>query len=240
MKKNIFAGVVLLLTVLIAGSVVADTSSIDGKLIALDAGHGGDYTGGYNINYYVAEKDVNLSVVYSLKSKLESAGATVVLTREGDETILSRSERVDIAIAKCIEIANRECDILVSVHHNGSLDSDHNGTLTIYNEKQDVALAQSLHDTLVPLTGIDEGYLNGGYGITVYDHLISTLTEAYYITNDEEATTYLTGVEEEAGETGYFYLTGERIEEEANAQFQGIGNYFTAMENVAPSGKKKK
>jgi N-acetylmuramoyl-L-alanine amidase len=193
-----------------------------GKLIALDAGHGGTETGAINITYGVAEKDVNLDVVLALKARLEAAGAYVVLTREGDETISSRKERVNLAIEKCENLAGRKCDVLVSIHHNGSSDPSHNGTLVIYNEKKDVPLATALHDSLVPLTGIDEGYLNGGYGVTVYGNLVSALTEAYYITNDSEAAAY---------------LAGTRVGEEVEAQFQGLNNYFNAPTKRAGNPK---
>lgn len=190
---------------------IAYTNNVTGKLIALDAGHGGTETGAINTNYNVLEKDVNLAVVYALKSKLEANGALVVMTREGDETISSRRERVDIAVSKCQMLAGRKCDILVSVHHNGNSDPSHDGTLVIYTQKSDMPLARAIHDALMPLTGVDEGYINGGYGMTVYQNLVSALTEAYYITNDVEAEKY---------------LTGTRVEEEAQAQFDGINSYF--------------
>jgi len=47
------------------------------------------------------------------------------------------------------------------------------------------SLAQALHDSLLLLTNQDEGMLNGGYRMTVYKNLVSTIIEAYYITNDE-------------------------------------------------------
>ncbi len=84
----------------IAGVALAGTSSVTGKLIALDAGHGGMEIGAYNSVYQVAEKDVNLAVVLALMTKLEGDGAKVVLTREGDETMDSRKSRVDLAIEK--------------------------------------------------------------------------------------------------------------------------------------------
>ena len=50
-----------------------------GKIIYLDAGHGGvDVGANYKIIY---EKDINLSIVKILASKLENMGATVYLTR---------------------------------------------------------------------------------------------------------------------------------------------------------------
>lgn len=211
---------------LVLASAVQAVAPYEGRLIALDAGHGGTESGAVNASTSVAEKDVNLATVYALKWKLEAAGAKVVLTREGDETITSRKQRVQIAQSKCNALAGRNCDILVSIHHNGSTDPTHNGTLVIYNERQDVPLARALHDALVPLTGIDEGYLSGGYGITVYGHLVSALTEAYYITNDSEADLYLRGAV--CGKCGGTDVRiGERVQEEAQAQYVGIGAYFT-------------
>lgn len=211
MKKTIVSllGLALIVPLLSAQAV----APFDGKLIAIDAGHGGTETGAINQTYGIAEKDVNLAVALALKTKLEGAGATVVLTREGDETIASRRDRVGIAMDKCqATVLARKCDILLSVHHNGNTDVTHDGTLVIYNEKQDIPLANALHDALVPLTGKDEGYLSGGYGITVYGHFVSALTEAYYITNDAEALAY---------------RDGNRVMEEVDAQYAGLATYFT-------------
>ncbi len=221
--KNICTFIVFLLTVMPFGMVQAETSPVFGKLIALDAGHGGSDPGAVNALYGVSEKDVNIDVVLALKEKLELAGAQVVLTREGDETIDTRRERVGIAVDKCQALAGRKCDVLVSVHHNdpGNGDTTHDGTLVIYNEKQDIPLATALHDTLVPLTGSDEGYLSGGYGITVYNHLVSALTEAYYITNDDEAAAY---------------LAGTRVTDEVNAQFVGLEQYFGSQSSGGGGG----
>lgn len=226
MIKNLKA-IVLSLVLLSAFSYLpatAFTNNVASKLIALDAGHGGTETGAINTKYNILEKDVNLAVVYALKSKLEANGALVVLTREGDETISSRKDRVDTAVSKCQTLAGRKCDILVSVHHNGNSDSAHDGTLVIYTQKSDVPLAKAMHDTLVPLTGIDEGYINGGYGMTVYQNLVSVLTETYYITNDSEAEKY---------------LAGTRGEEEAQAQLEGINNYFGSKTGGGKGGGRK-
>lgn len=200
---------------------------LDGKLIALDAGHGGTEIGAANSStgVIVMEKDVNLATTYATKLKLEAGGATVVLVRENDENIDSRRQRVEIAKSKCNAIAGRDCDILVSIHHNGSIDPAHDGTLVIYNERQDKPLAQALHDSLVTLTGIDEGYLWGGYGMTVFGHMVSALTEGYYASNDNEANLYLQGTPFTTS-GGYIVLIGERVNTEAQLQLEGITNYF--------------
>lgn len=144
--KKIKIGLVILCFLVISGLVTANeiygqkkdntVNSLEGKIIALDAGHGGDDLGAQypancatdnNIPCRVYEKNVNLAVVNELKNILKANGAEVVLTREGDETIISRRDRVAIAEQKC-SIIGGECDALVSVHHNGSTDPTHDGT----------------------------------------------------------------------------------------------------------------
>lgn len=200
-------------------------SPLTGMTIALDAGHGGSEIGAYNATWDVSEKNVNIDTVYALKSKLEASGADVVLTRVGNETLKSRKGRVQIANDKCKAIDGEKCDILVSVHHNGSTDNTHDGTLVIYNEKQDIPLANALHDSLVAGLGLnDEGYLSGGYGITVYGRLVSVLTEGYYISNDWEAEQY---------------LLGNRVDLEAQAIYDGIVMYFSENSNGGGKGNGK-
>ena len=217
---------------LVATGMISAQTSLQGKIIALDAGHGGtelgaQYPANTGSSAQIYEKDVNLAVVYALKAKLEGAGATVVLTRKCDETISSRKSRVDMAIEECKSLYGRKCDALVSVHHNGSIDSTYDGTMVIYNEKQDIPLAKALLDALTPLTGNNEGLDHGGYGMTVYGHLVSALTEAYYITNDWEAQQYLNGISTQVCDSKSV-LVGERVNQEADALYKGLLNYFSA------------
>lgn len=236
--KLIILGSITLVGLIGMGIILAQEISnpLAGKIIALDAGHGGEEFGAVNNQYNVVEKDVNLAVVYALRQKLEdpSVGAKVVLTRVCDETISNRKERVDWAVEQCKTIAGRKCDALVSVHHNGSTDPNHDGTMVIYNERQDLPLAEALLKQIWPLTGNNEGLDHGGYGMTVYDHLVSALTEAYYITNNGEAEQYLNGTLTKVcdnngdGINDYSVLVGERVNQEADALYQGLYNYFNA------------
>lgn len=203
---------------------VADVNPLAGKIIALDAGHGNGETGAVNDRVLksdgtpVTEAEVNWDVVQALKTKLEGQQAYVVVA----ERFSTRRDRVNDAVAKCAALDvtgdgiadNKKCDVLVSVHHNGSTDPTHDGTLTIYTQKSDKPLAQSLLDALWPLTGNNEGMLNGGYGMTVYKNIVSAITEAYYITNDDEARAW---------------LAGTRTPQEVDAQVAGISNYFASQ-----------
>ncbi len=223
----ILVAVFVLAVVMVTGNLVAvaDTNPLTGKIIALDAGHGGGETGAVNKKYQVAEADVNWDVVVALESKLTAQGAKVVIA----ERYSTRRDRVNDAVAKCAAIDvmddgvtdNKKCDVLVSVHHNGNTDPTHDGTLTIYTQNSDNPLAQALHDTLLPLTNKDEGMLNGGYGMTVYKNLVSTITEAYYITNDAKASRYLSDLNADG--------VSNLVIEEADAQVAGLVNYFSAL-----------
>jgi len=246
---SIILGLITVVSLIVGGMIFAD-NPLTGKLIAVDAGHGGTelgatYPANVGTDGDIYEKDVNLAVVYALKTKLEENGATVVLTRKCDETISSRKSRVDMAIEGCKSLYGRKCDVLVSVHHNGSTDPSYDGLLVIYNEKQDKPLAIALHDALWDSFStisnpnnnpnyIDEGLDNGGYGMTVFGHLVSALTEAYYITNDGEAEQYLGGATTTISDydlsstCNYSVKIGDRVNQEADALYQGLYNYFSA------------
>jgi len=226
MRKIIVSFAALALLAVVGGGIAfADHNPLHGKIIALDAGHGNGETGAVNERVLksdgtpVTEAEVNLDVVQALETKLKNTyGAYVVVA----ERFSTRRDRVNDAVAKCAALDvtgdgvadNKKCDVLVSVHHNGSTDPTHDGTLTIYTQKSDQPLAKALHDSLLPLTNQDEGMLNGGYGMTVYKNLVSAITEAYYITNDAEAR---------------LWLSGTRTPQEVDAQITGLSNYFASQ-----------
>lgn len=238
-----------LISLVLAGIILAQTNPLEGKVIALDAGHGGEELGaqypancandGNVSDCKIFEKDVNWDVVQALKAKLEAPeiGAYVVVA----ERFSTRRDRVNDAVAKCAELDvnndgtpdNKKCDVLVSVHHNGSTDPTHDGTLTIYTQNSDKPLAKALLDSLITLTGNNEGMLKGGYGMTVYKNLVSVITEAYYITNDCEAELYLyskeklTDISQWCKDGGY--SLENRIDREAQLQLEGLLNYFSIL-----------
>lgn len=88
-------------------------------VIVLDAGHGGEDGGAIGINTLVREKDINLSIVQKLARLFESAGATVILTRQNENSLCvgKYSKREDMqARAAIIEAASPY--IVISVHCN--------------------------------------------------------------------------------------------------------------------------
>ncbi len=81
-----------------------------GRVVILDAGHGGDDHGA---SYFgVKEKDVNLALVLRTAARLRAAGITVHLTRQGD---------IFIPLPERSAIANRNPNaVFVSIHCNAS------------------------------------------------------------------------------------------------------------------------
>ncbi|MBC8532344.1 SH3 domain-containing protein [Gehongia tenuis] len=66
-------------------STIGSSSRLAGKVIFLDAGHGGSSSGAVYGGVY--EKNVNRDITAKVKAALERSGATVIMIREGDSTV---------------------------------------------------------------------------------------------------------------------------------------------------------
>lgn len=120
---------------------------LKGMLIALDAGHGGEASGAVGTTG-LKEKDVNLAMVYMLKTELEKRGARVILTRSGDFD-LSMNDRLSI-------LKEYEPDILISIHGNaGGNPFTAKGTSTYYRHIGYKPLTVSILNQLLDL-GMDD------------------------------------------------------------------------------------
>ncbi len=105
------------------------------RVVALDPGHGGPEVGAANGSQ--AEKSINLAIAQHLKTLLEEDGYLVVLTREDEGRAFTFPEnpagtsrgstRGDLQAR--IDIANAaKADIFVSIHNNGSSNTEEAGT----------------------------------------------------------------------------------------------------------------
>jgi N-acetylmuramoyl-L-alanine amidase len=118
---------------------------LQGVRILLDPGHGSseDY-GARGPNGY-PEKDVTLLVSKLLRDELQRRGATVIMTREGDEDVLPN--------ARAELIAQSEPNLALSIHYNALPDSgdaiNTAGIGMFWYQTQAHDLAQFLHDYLV-------------------------------------------------------------------------------------------
>lgn len=123
--------------VLIFGNANAYTNEFPliGKVIYLDAGHGGKDPGAYYKDIY--EEDINLSITQKLKYELEKLGAIVYMTREDDYDLSSPNaylrKKSDLSNrANMINLSN--ADIYLSIHLNSSINENWKGAQVFYDD----------------------------------------------------------------------------------------------------------
>ncbi|WP_270168037.1 N-acetylmuramoyl-L-alanine amidase CwlD [Paenibacillus sp. SYP-B4298] len=113
------------------------TLPLSGKVIAIDAGHGG-VDGGAVSRDGLVEKDLNLAIALYLRDYLQEAGALVYLTREGDydlaqqDTRTYKRRKTEDLLRRVELIKQREADVVLSIHMNSIPQSRWHGAQTFY------------------------------------------------------------------------------------------------------------
>lgn len=105
------------------------------KVIYLDPGHGGADPGALYKN--IEEQAINLKIAKKLKQKLESAGVTVYLTRDGDYdlSVPYAINRKRSDLSRRANIINRSnCDLYLSIHLNAETSSSWHGAEAYYDD----------------------------------------------------------------------------------------------------------
>ncbi len=135
--KRYFVIMLITLTLLTASVVKSHEldSRLVGKVIVLDAGHGGKDRGTNVDNVY--ESDINLSLVIKLKNRLNKHGVDVILTRDDDYDLSSPnvSRRKKSDFDNRIKLINMSgADMYLSLHMNYLSDSRYYGAQVFYTE----------------------------------------------------------------------------------------------------------
>ena len=160
-----------------------------GKVIVLDAGHGGKDDGA--VNSKIIERDLNLILVKKLEKELVSQGAIVYLTRE-DENDLSTTtvnrKRSDLYNrAKYIDKISP--DMYISIHLNSSSSPSWRGLQIFYtskNEKNKLIAETITNHLKEKMSNIREIKKDNTY--YMYKHILSPgiLIEAGFISNPSD------------------------------------------------------
>ena len=191
-------------------------SSLAGRTIVLDPGHGGIDAGGVGYTMKsVTDADIGYTVALKLKTLLENAGANVILTR-GD---LAKTERV--RVAERMEINNGvEPDIFISIHGNssegvtkatGAETYTYNGK--IYSQQYlSENLAQKICDGIGGSTGRKSVVKKANFYVLRLNNHPSVLVETGYLNNLEDEKLLATDM--------YRQMLAEGI-------YQGIVNYLS-------------
>ncbi len=170
-------GVVVVLALTFTSAASAAPKPLTGLSILLDPGHGGSDPGAIGPTG-LKESTANLRVATYLRMLLQADGATVHMTREGDQ-FLSLRDRVAIA-------SQINPDLFVSIHHNASLQKKVTNRAEIFYNALDrgvsLLVGQAMAEAFVPRKGDgDTALVPGGFFVLRNNPAPAVLTEAGYI-----------------------------------------------------------
>ncbi|MDD4169141.1 MAG: N-acetylmuramoyl-L-alanine amidase [Desulfotomaculaceae bacterium] len=157
-----------------------------GKIIAIDAGHGGSETGAMGKGG-TREKEVNLDIAKRVARLLEAKGAKVIMIRSSDSYV-GLYERTNKA-------NNSNTDIFVSIHMNANENRSYGGTSTyIYSGytsnarfQESNRLARYVQAELVKSLGLrDIGVLRANLAVLRTSDMPAILAEVAFISNAAE------------------------------------------------------
>jgi N-acetylmuramoyl-L-alanine amidase CwlD len=149
--------------------------------VFIDPGHGGSDPGA--LGFGNIEKNLNLQVATKVKSKLESKGIEVRMSRTSD-IYLALSERAKLA-------NDYGADTFISIHQN-SVDNAPtvNGIETFYhtNKTTHKPYAESIQNNLIKETGAtNRGVKTADFAVLRETNMPSSLAECGFISNQQES-----------------------------------------------------
>ena len=165
---------------------------IKGKVIALDAGHGGSDVGAIGPTG-VTEKSVTLRIALELQKLLQQAGAKVLMTRTTDTEVSPKKYNatdIEELQARC-DVANRgNADIFVSIHMDSFTNSTPAGTTGYYygsGTKTGQKLSQLVSENVSKaLSTGNRGNKSCNFYVVKHTEMPATLVEIAFISNQKE------------------------------------------------------
>lgn len=160
------------------------STNLRGKVIVVDAGHGGKDPGAGEVGYSpVAEKHIVLDIALKVAKKLRSQGATVIMTRN-DDTFVELPVRAAIA-------QQNNADLMVSIHADSFPKSSRQGT-TLYiapnasykSSKAARSIVNSFNKAGIKSLGINT---ERNFHVLVKHSRPAVLVECGYLTNSLDA-----------------------------------------------------
>jgi len=163
------------------------TSLLANKVITLDPGHGGVYSGGQH--YGFSESDINLAVALKLREKLEGVGATVVMTRTRDVNLALPGSNLDADLQARVNFTKIfGADIFVSLHVDDVPNINLVGFASYFPEGRSSSLAWAIQTSLISETGkIGNGISPADFYVLVHNEIPAALIEMGYLSNLAEA-----------------------------------------------------
>lgn len=175
-----------------AMDVFSYLSPLYGKTILIDPGHGG-IDGGSNVGN-VLEKNINLDAAIILKSKLESYGAKVILTRNKDislENIYKDNDyrhKRDLK-ARVYMINSQNIDVFISLHVNAITNNPYaKGPMIFYNKDnvKSRIVAECVQNILNKIAGTNREPYTADFYLLKNAKKPGILLEMGFITNEHD------------------------------------------------------
>jgi len=193
-KRHLFA--CLLPVLLLVGTLYVHDESgqkLSGKIIVVDAGHGGIDTGANRPGVF--EKDINLAIALQLKNILNEYGAKVVLSRQTDMELSTECDdekvrgRYHRDLTARVEMAEEsDADLFISLHANAVSDTKRQGADVFYYAKSTDGkiLSNLIAGKLGKITKATSAATPANYFVLRHNKIPAALIEVGYITNIEE------------------------------------------------------
>jgi len=182
--------------------------TLNGLTLIIDPGHGGN-DGGTTGARGTIEKGIVLRTAELLASKLRSAGANVVMTRDSD---------VYVDLRKRVSVGHQlSADAFISVHYDANDSRSINGFTTYYTHGYQKALAKSVHKALGEKINLrDRGAQPGNYLVLRENRQQAILIELGFLSNPSEES----------------IVTSEKFREQATLGiYNGVVNFFDNQTN---------
>lgn len=147
-----------------------------GKVIVIDPGHGG-IDGGTNYGD-ILEKNINLEIGMKLKEKLVKRDASVIMTREIDDSLdgdVNSRNRHRQDLSNRVKIINEnDADIFISIHVNYIKNPTKLGPIVFYYDDSEKGkeLAERIQTSLNNLSAYKNMDININYSPTPGDYYI--------------------------------------------------------------------
>ena len=210
--------IVLLMSLQFVDARVKPKKSLFGKIITIDAGHGGRDSGTSYGNLY--EKDLNLEISKVLKKVLIRNGATVYMIRNDDSDLSSRfdsaKKRGDL-YRRILKIQENKSDLYLSIHINYHYYSSVRGAEVLYHSinPNNLVLAKSIMEEFKKDLKTDRKVIKTNLYLYSNTRVPGVLIECGFISNPNER----------------YLLQKESYQERiANSITKGVTTYFKEIE----------
>lgn len=179
-----------------AGAALVSSKNADNSkpCIVLDAGHGGADPGKVG-NDDVLEKDVNLAIVYKLKTLFENKGFRVVLTRTDDKALAddnAKNMKVEDMRNRVALITETMPLMTISIHQNSFPDSSICGPQVFFYDQSEESrsIAETLQNSLNTIIAPPKPRSfksNNDYYILKKTPTPTVIVECGFLSNETEA-----------------------------------------------------